>query len=277
MATLRQRRLARELRRLRQDRNLTPEYVAEQMVWSRPKLNRIENARVGITPDDVRLLLQFYGVDDTETATLVQLAEEARQRGWWRAFGDVFTSGFAGFEDEAAEIRTWQNTLVPGLLQTAAYARAVTSSVPGVDHDEVERRVRARMARRPLLSREVNPPLFHAVLAEGALRQQVGSPEVMAAQLSELWAAAQRPNVTIQVLPFAAGAHVGMDGPFVRLTFDDPADPDVIYVESQVGSVYLEDVAAHTRLRLTWELLTEAALTPEESSRFLTDLSKGVI
>lgn len=277
MATVRARRLGRELRQRREYAGLTITAVAGQLGWERTKIGRLEAAQVGKPkPDEVTELLDLYGVPSPERDELIQLARDARRRGWWKAFGGVFDDTYPGLEDEAGTIFTWRSQLIPGLLQTEPYAWAVLSaSNQTAGTDDLQTWVQARMARKPLLNRLEGAPRFHAVLDEAVLRRQIGGPEVMRAQISELWAATRRPNVTIQVLPFGVGAHAGVDGSFVILGFPDEADPDVVFIEvGLAGDVYPESEQALSRFRLAAERLTEAALPPEESATFLADLTK---
>jgi transcriptional regulator with XRE-family HTH domain len=283
MATVRLRRLARDLRQYREDAGLTTITVADRLGWDRTKISRLENAKVDKPKqNEIAELLDLYGVPDKERAELLQITADARRRGWWRAFGEVFGDGtYPGLEDEAAEIFSWRSQLVPGLLQTEAYAWAVlTASNQTADKDAIHTRVQARMARRPLLSRPGDAPRFHTVLDEAVLRREIGGPDVMREQIKALAAAAHRPNITIQVLPFGAGAHAGVDGSFVMLSFPGDVDPDVVFIEiGLAGDIYPESEQAITRFRLAAERLTETALSPEESAEFLRQLDQrsGVI
>lgn len=273
MATVRQRRLARELRRLRDEALLKPEDVAKQLQWDRSKVSRIETTRVRAKPGDVAELLDLYGVTSPERDALLQLANVAAQRGWWTAYSDVFTGSYIELEAEASLIREWQVQVIPGLLQTEDYARAIiTAARPGDSPDSLERIVQARMARRTILGRE-NAPNLHAVLDEGVLHRQVGGPEVMRRQLSHLWAASQRPNVTVRILPFSAGAHAGVGGSFIVLAYDDPADPDVPYSEGPFGDVYPESAGELLRTNLMWGRINGAALSPRRSADMIAALT----
>ncbi|WP_433331903.1 helix-turn-helix domain-containing protein [Spirillospora sp. CA-294931] len=274
MATVRHRRLARELRQLRERVGLRPDAVAQELGWDRSKISRIETARTKPKIGDVEGLLALYGCAGPKRDALVQLAKDARRRNWWTAFGDVFDGTFVGLEDECAQILSWQPQIVPGLLQTEEYARAVISAARTDGPDEVHKRVQARMARRPLLNRPSNAPRFHAVLDEAVVRREIGGPEVMRNQLVELWSAAQRPNIDLQILPFSAGAQAGLDGRFVILCFENDDDPDVVYIESAAGDVYPESAEQVNRLRLEWERLRGAALSVEESAAMFAELSK---
>lgn len=200
---------------------------------------------------------------------------ESGPGGWWAAYNDVLPSFYAEAEDEASHIRTWQESTVPGLLQTEPYSRAIIGSVARMRGDSAEvidRRVRARLLRRTLLERE-RPPRLAAVLDEAVLHRQVGGPDVMRGQLTYLAEMARRPHIDLQILPFDRGAHAGNDGRFVILSFDD-GDPDLPYVEGQAGAVYLEDPGAVDRLNLTWGCVRDAALSVERSLDLLSRLAK---
>lgn len=274
MTTLHQRRLARELRTCRETAGFCPETVARAFGWDRSKVSRLETAKVKPKKQDVAALLDLYGITDDRRDALLLLVEYAQRRGWWAAFGDAFDGTYVAHEDGAARILCWEAQLIPGLLQTEDYARAVISAVRPGDPEGVQQRVRGRIARQPVLGRDNDPPQFHAVIGEAALRQRAGGVEVMRAQLAELLVRARRPNITVQVLPFAAGAHPGVDGSFVILEFPD--DPALMYVESQAGDTYLRAPDQRHRLKWAWDGVRGAALTPVESEEFLTDLIGGV-
>ncbi|WP_182873851.1 helix-turn-helix domain-containing protein [Microbispora sp. H10670] len=270
--TVRLRRLARELRRLRENSGLSPEAAAVRLGWSRSKVSRIETGRTRATPADVADTCDLYGVSSEARAGLIQLAKDARQRGWWTAYADVFTGSYVGLEDEAALIRQWEVQLVPGLLQIEDYARSViTAGRPGKpDPDNVHRRVMARMARRTLLSRSDAPELY-AVMDEGVIRRPIGGNRVMCDQLEALLNAARRPNVTIRILPYSAGEHAGLEGAFTVLSFAEEEDPDVAYVEGTAGDVYVESTDHVDRYRSAFEQICDAALPTEESLKLISD------
>ncbi|EHR50455.1 Helix-turn-helix protein [Saccharomonospora marina XMU15] len=272
--TVRRRRLASELRRLRERAELTIDEVGEKLECSASKISRIETGHVGVTPRDARDMLELYGVRGDEQEALVQLAREARKRGWWHAYNEVFTGAFVGLEADASSLRAFQALLVPGLLQTERYARAVIHAMrPDAADAEIERRVAARMTRQRLLS-DPNPPEYWAVVDEAVLRRVVGGPEVMAEQLGRLADIAQLPHVTIQVVPFGAGAHPGMEGPFLILGFPEQADPDVVYVDSTSSGVYLELEPDVRRYALMFDHLRAAALGPDDSVNVIADAAR---
>jgi transcriptional regulator with XRE-family HTH domain len=271
--TVRRRRLAAELRRLREQAQLTIEDVAEKLKCSSSKISRIETGHVGVSPKDARELLGLYGVPDDQLDALVQLAREARNKGWWHSYTEVFTGAFVGLEAEASSLRAYQALLVPGLLQTEDYMRAVIHAArPDATSAQVDKRVQARLARQELLS-EADPPQFWAVIDEAVLCRSVGGDAVMRAQLRALTAKAALPHVTLQVLPFEAGAHAGMEGPFLILGFPEQADPDVVYVDNTTSGIYLEEPAEILRYTLMFDHLRAAALSPDDTLTRLTDPS----
>jgi len=263
--TVRRRRLAGELRRLRDQAQLTIDDVAEKLECSASKISRIETGHVGVTPKDTRELLKLYGVDADQLEALVQLAREARKKGWWHTYNEVFSGAFVGLEAETSSLRAYQALLIPGLLQTEDYMRAVIRAArPDATDAQVEKRVQARLARQRLLT-ELDPPRYWAVIDEAVLCRWVGGAAVMRAQLEWLVDRATLPHVTIQVLPFAAGAHAGMEGPFLILGFPEQADPDVVYVDNTTAGFYLEEPAEILRYTLMFDHLRAAALAPDES------------
>lgn len=264
--TVRRRRLAARLRELRENADLTIDEVGDKLECSASKISRIETGHVGVTPRDVRDMLEVYGVDDDEREALVQLAREARKKGWWHAYNEVFTGSFVGLESDASFLHTHQALLVPGLLQTEAYTRAVIRAIrPDSAEDDVELRVRARINRQKLITEESNPPEYWAVLDEAVLHRVVGGPEAMREQLKKLVELAALPNVTLQVVPFSAGAHAGMEAPFLILGFPEQADPDVVYVENSTSGVYLEQPEDVHRYTLMFDHLRAAALKPDDT------------
>ncbi|MGC5010738.1 helix-turn-helix domain-containing protein [Streptosporangium sp. DT93] len=271
--TVRRRRLASELRRLRERAQLTMEEVGEQLGWSATKISRIETARVRVALTDTGRLLDLYAVDSAKRGELLDLAKDARKKGWWQAYGDLPTeyTTYIGLEAEATSMRSFAPTIFPGLLQTEDYARAVIRSAlsfssPG----EIERRVEVRMARQALLAQD-GPLRLWAVLDEAVIRRPVGGPAVMRSQLKRLLDITDLPNVTIQVLPFAVGAHPGTNGAFEIMEFPEPADPDVVFMENFTGSLYIERETDVYRYSLTFDHLRAKALDPDGSRRFVAE------
>jgi hypothetical protein len=279
--TMRRRRLAGELARLREERGMTIREAAGALEWDPSKLSRVEGLQRGIIVRDVRRLLDLYQVTaEAQREALFELARQAKQRGWWQAYADVMPSEYAtliGLEAEAAEIRTYQPELIHGLLQTEDYARAVIrAGRPADTATEVARRVEIRMTRQQILDRE-DPPRVRVVLNEGAVRRLVGGPEVMRAQLAKLVADRDRGNVMVQVLPFTAGEHPAMaSGPFDLLEFPEAADRGVVTIENMTGSLSLESDDDLRQYVSVFEFLQAAALGPRESRDMLISLAEQI-
>jgi transcriptional regulator with XRE-family HTH domain len=231
------------LRRLRTEVGLTREQAGEAIRASEWKIHRLENGQVAFKERDMIDLLRLYGVTDpTEVAEFAALAREANSPGWWQHYGDVLPAWFRTYvdlESAAALIRTYEGQMIPGLLQTEDYMRAVLGEAPPEGSpEEVGRRVRLRLARQTLLTRE-QPPRLWAVVDEAALRRPIGGPKVMRGQLERLIEASKLPSVTLQVLPFGVGAHPALAGAFSILRFPDEELPDVVYLEHLTSALYL--------------------------------------
>lgn len=270
--TVRARRLGSYLQQLREKHGLSAATVGARIGKHQSTVLRIEQAKTKPDAEIIERLLGVYGVDEAPKLALLKLAEDAWARGWWQEYGDVLEDTFACLEDEASGIYSWQPQLIPGLLQTEDYALALTSAGSSAPpREEIEQRVDARARRRKVLRRDPRPHL-HAVLGETALRQAVGGAEVMRDQLRYLREAGERENVTVQVLPFAGGAHPGMSGPFVIFEFEHEDDPAVAYTENLSGSAYLESETALARFRLAWGDVLNVALSPDESADMISAL-----
>jgi transcriptional regulator with XRE-family HTH domain len=272
--TVRGRRLIREIGRLRHGSGLSMEAAAQRLGWSTSKMYRLENGRSRITTDDLEDMLDLYGVRSPQREALIQLGRDARRRGWWTAYADIFTGSYISMEAEAASIRINAH-VVPGIFQTPGYAyEVIRRTGPAISAEDAERRVAARSARQDALFSRADPPEIHVVLDEALLHRQVGGPGVSLQQLTALAETAAWPNVTLQVLPFTAGANAGMDGHFVLLAFPDPEDPPVAYVEGLMGDVYVEADEEVDRFTLAWTQLVTQALDPAESGRMIRTLAK---
>lgn len=219
---------------------MTADQAAREVGISKSALSRVENAQVSVMPPVARSLLELYGVEEPDIDSLMQVAREARKRGWWQSYSDVLPEWFevyVGLEAEAADIKTYESQLVPGLLQTEDYARAVIRAEhPDAPDEEVQRRVELRMRRQQV----DKPPKLWVVLDEAVLMRPVGGAEVMRAQIQKILKSGRQPGTTVQVLPFSAGEHGSMGSAFSILTFPEPTDPGVVYVETRAGSLYLE-------------------------------------
>jgi transcriptional regulator with XRE-family HTH domain len=269
--TGRRRRLGAELRRLREEAGLTIDRVAEALECSQSKVSRIETGQVSASPRDVRDMLALYRVSDTQREAMVQIAREARQPGWWQKFLDVpdGVPAYVGLEAAATSIDVYMSLIVPALLQTADYARAVIGTVrPDLPPAEIDRRVELRLRRQALLDQD-RPPRLRVLLDDTVLWRPVGGPAVMAAQRRRLLEDAARPAVTIRVLPVADGAHAGMDGPFTIFGFPAVAERDVVALDSAADALYLESPEDLRRYRRVFELLLPAALSPEASAEVI--------
>jgi transcriptional regulator with XRE-family HTH domain len=275
--TVRRRRLALELRRLREAAKLTCEEVADHLECSASKISRVETGRVSVSPRDVRDMLELYGVPAAQRESLVQLARDSRQKGWWHAYSDTMQPQMAtyiGLESAASEIRIYEVSLIPGLLQTEDYARAVIrAGMVNSPAEDIDRRVSLLMARQPAVVRE-DPPKVWAVLDEAALRRRVGGSGLMRLQLEHLLAQAALPNVAVQVIPFGGGAHPAMGRPFIILVFPERVDTDVVYLEDLTSALYLEDVAEVDRYNVFFNHLRATALSFDDSSALINSVLK---
>jgi transcriptional regulator with XRE-family HTH domain len=272
--TVRGRRLTREVKRLREESGLSPDEAAQGLDFSKSKLYRIENGKSRIDHDDLEDMLDLYDVRSPARDALIALGRDSRRRGWWTTYKDVFTGSYVGLESEAASIQVATH-IVPGLFQTADYARAViTETRPTLDAGEAERRVTARVARQEAILRRASPPDIHVVLDEGALHRKVGGADVMRQQLAGLAKASTQPGVTLQVLPFSAGASAALEGDFVILAFPDPEDAPVAYAEGLFGDLYLESKEELDRYSLAWTHLLAKALGPAESRAMISELTQ---
>ena len=210
-------------------------------------------------------MLDIYGVSDTVKNELVQIAREAKQKGWWHPFSTVLNGAYVGLEAAARSIRTYEQQVVPGLLQSEEYAIAMIRAARlGDTSEEIEQRVHVRMARQSLLTQD-DPIDLRVVLDEAVLSRPVGGDEVMRDQLLRLIEAARLPNVTIQILPFAAGPHAGMDGTFAILEFEEDEDADVVFAENATGGLFLEKAEELHKYDSVFETIRATALDPGES------------
>jgi len=235
--------LGSQLHRLRESRGISAEQAAEAIRGSHSKISRMEHGRVGFKDRDVSDLLTLYGVTDPEErAALLNLAREANTPGWWHAYSDVLPAWlepYVGLEAAASIIRTYQVQFVPGLLQTERYARALIRLGSPASEEAIARRAELRTSRQAILS-SPTPPQLWAVVDEGALRRPVGDTEVVREQVKHLMEMAERPAITLQILPFHAGPHAAMGGPFTILRFAEPDLADVVYIEQLTSALYLD-------------------------------------
>ncbi|WP_055699017.1 helix-turn-helix domain-containing protein [Streptomyces silaceus] len=280
---VRRRQLGAELRALRTHAGLTSSQAAAKLGWHQSKISRIETGRSGVKAADVRLLLEAYEVKDPQLSELLFAFAGADDPGagrhhWWKAYRDLLPATYRDFislESQASWVRTLETTVVPGLLQTPEYARAVTrAALGGLPEEQVDALVEVRLARQDVL--RADPPLrLSVILDEAVLRRPVGGDRVFTGQLTRLQEVALMPHVRLQVLPFAAGEHVGLIGPFVIFSFPNIADLDVVVLDHLTSSLYLErkeDLQAYTE---AFNSLQVQALSPEDSTHFIADLCDG--
>lgn len=279
--TMRRRRLAAELRRIRTDTQMSITEVVSHLGWQGSKLSRIENRQIGISTTDVRKLLGLYGVDDPQQVRrLVEMARRAKERGWWESYSASLpteTRTMIGIETEASLIRTYQQALIPGLLQTPDYARAVIRAARPTDPLEViNERVEVRLARQALLTEKEAPQLW-VVVNEGAVRQVVGSREIMAAQLENLAEERDKLNVVVQVLPFAVGEHPAMVGSFSLYSFPAEEETGAVYIETMNSALILETPHELETYADAFDRIRAAALSPRDSQDLIRALVADTI
>jgi len=271
--TIRRRRLGFELRRLREERDLTLEGAAKQAGIPRATLGKIETAESRRTrSSDIDALADLYEIDTETRAALHRLSRESKQRGWWSRYKDVFSDrALPDFEGEASAIRTFESQVIPGLFQTPTYAEEVFKGGRATKDPSIPRRVEARLTRQSLLS-QVAPPHMTAVIDEAALRRVIGSSSVMIEQLEHLEHLAVRHNIDIQVLPFANGAHLALAGAFTILDFPEVRDPSIVYVSSATDGLYLEQASDIERYNIAFSNVQGVALSSTASLRFIADI-----
>ncbi|MFI5980775.1 helix-turn-helix domain-containing protein [Streptomyces sp. NPDC051555] len=283
--SVRRRKLGEELRALRDRSGLTSGEAARIVGWHQSKISRIETGRSGVKPEDVRLLLDAYGGVGTQQRALLEAlsasaagpgAETGRGPQWWHDYRGLLPQEYRDFislEAGARSARTVELSVVPGLLQTPAYARAVTrAALGGLPEPKVDALVDVRLARQSVL--RTDPPLeLSAVLDEAVLRRQIGGPGVMAEQLRSLVDVARLPQVRLQVLPFSVGGHLGLTGPFVIFSFPNIADLDVVVLDHLTSSLYLERKEDLEAYSAAFRTIQAHALPPQDSSDLISALA----
>jgi transcriptional regulator with XRE-family HTH domain len=278
-ATPRSRRLGRELRRLRDAAKLTLEEAGKRVGSSGSRIQRIESGDIKAKPGDVMELLDAYGLpmDAEPGRSLLVMARELRETGWWQRM-DALPSKFAtmiAYEEEATDIRNFEPVLIPGLLQTEAYARAMITIGRETSEQSIEQRVGARMTRQAILTRKDRRPKLDVVISEAALLMEVGGVDVMREQLDHLTTAAARANITVRVLRFAAGEHAANHGGFLILGLGDN-DPPLGYIDTLAGPLFLESRSDTSRLSSVYNQLKELAMSPAESVEFIKERSHAM-
>lgn len=279
--TARHRRLIVELKRLREERGLSRERVAERIGTSETSIFRYEKGETRPQPAVVAAMLDVYGATAAERDELLEMARDARKRGWWHRHRQSLKPGFdsyIGLEAAASIVRTYEAQTVPGLLQTEAYARAnIVATSLNMVPAEIEERLSVRMSRQDLITRSTDRVQLVAILDEAVLRRQVGGPEAMREQIRHLIDMAALPNVVMHVLPFAAGAHPGMEGPFCLLSFPEPDDSDLVYLEQATSGLVPEEPEEVRRYTLMFGTLLGKALPAEESVAFMEKITENEI
>jgi transcriptional regulator with XRE-family HTH domain len=281
--TVRRRELGALLRQLREEKEMSVKQVTERLLCSPSKVSRIETGQRGATLRDVRDLCDLYEVNDkAERDRLMRLAKEGKEQGWWQSYDLASTTTtYVGLEAEAIRIKDYDTSVIPGLLQSTDYFRALYDDpLPEptereVTPDLVSQRVEARLIRQQLLTRTRPSPLeFWAILDEAALHRVVGGPSVMSAQLTHVVEAMQLPNVTVQVIPFTVGAHPALDSTFNILEFSD-AVPDLVYSEGLAGFFFLERANDVERYQRVFEHLSEIALNEGQSADLIIKVGRA--
>lgn len=263
-APVRRRQLGMELRRLREDAGKIQADAAEWTGLGESAISKIERGKQKISAGHLKLLCQLYDVRSPHAQALEQLRKEAEKRGWWAVYGDDVPDwfrGYLGMETAAAEVWFYASELIPGLLQTVDYTKAITAAMDSGDAERAERYAAVRLARQKRLTDD-DPLILRVVINEAAIRRPVGGPEVMRAQLDRLVDTARLPNVTVQLLPFSAGEHPAMLGAFSAIRFPQE-EMNVVYLESNLGALYFERPSQVEWYTHTFERLTSLALTSE--------------
>ncbi|MEU3369145.1 helix-turn-helix transcriptional regulator [Streptomyces sp. NPDC006660] len=277
--TVRRRRLGAELRRLRQARGLTSTEVAKLLMVSQPKISHLENGNRTISPRDVRDLCALYGVTDQQAVdALMQMARESGAQGWWHAYGDIPQSVYIALETDAVCLHTFEPMAIPGLLQTPAYAHAVIEeTIPPIPPDQAAARLKVRLRRQHRIYDPARPLRVWIVLDESVLRRVVGGPDIMREQLEHVNALGTEPHITVQVLPYAQGAHPGLSGQFSILQFADSQEAGLVYLERFTSDLYLEKQSDVRHYGMVYDHLRARALDPGSTREFITDVAKTYI
>lgn len=260
--------LGGELRAARTEAGLSTQETADRLDTSKSKISKIEHAQIGISVAEAERLLDLYGTPEPRRSFYLSLAADSGKRDYWSPYAPLLTSPHVHLEELATEILTWENSLIPGLLQTVAYARETLRSVlPGISSRELDDRIRLRSTRQLLLQRE-DPPQMRAIVDEGVLvRGKEADADMFEDQVRAILS--QPENVTIRVLPFKAGLHVGMDGPFTVLHFAEI--PAKAYVEGAAGGIHVESAQDVARLEHTFASLEKKALSAADSRQLLSE------
>lgn len=282
-STVPRRQLGRHLRDLRNRARLTVRAAAKKLEWSEAKMWRIETGQTSLRSLDVQAMCTVYGAPPDLIEALMGLAKETKARGWWHAYGDVIPEGFdvyVGLEEAASSISWYESDVVPGLLQTDRYAREITRThIRGISDADLDGRVRLRTERQALLTRVTDPPTLRVALSEAVLRRPIGGHEVMAEQLAHLVYVSELPNVTIRVVPFAAGMHEGVvTGPFEILRFPVNGDgvdsePPTVYADGYTGGLYLDKPKEVEQYDTAFQGIWKTSLDDQASRRLISEVA----
>jgi transcriptional regulator with XRE-family HTH domain len=285
-STVPRRQLGRYLEELRENAGLNRKDAAKALERSAPTIWRIETGRIAVRSIEAEAMCRLYGASPQMTEVLSGLAKETRARGWWQAYGDAVPDWFdvyVGLEAAATRMSKFESELVPGLFQTEDYARTIIrADHPEEDDTEITRRVELRMARQAILRRPVNPPALEVALRESVLRCPVGGTEIMAAQLDKLADAARLPNVSMRVVPFSAGFHLGMlTGGFTLLRFPlngtgMQTEPDTVYSDSFTGAIYLDKPGELARYSRAFAEIWQTSLDEDSSRDFISTAAEAL-
>src|SRR5690625_1101160 len=273
--TVRRRRLARELRRLRESAGFSAAQATKELGWAAGRINHLESGRHGTDPSALRDLMRLYGVDTSEhVEAILALGRQARQRGWWHSYADVLDGDYLGFEAEAAVVSAYQPAVVPGLLQTSEYAAASAKASGAVTEADIERVVTARIERQELLNSDLE---VDAIIDESALLRLAHLPDIAEAQLAQLVSLAEGADrVTLRVLPLSAGLHASMGSGFVILDYADDLDHSLVYLEGRTGGTFLEKDEEVEDYRRVYGSLVRPSLSQIETIKALKKLLKEV-
>lgn len=276
--TVRQRELGTRLRQLRNELDLTVDEVADKLLCSATKISRVETGARRPTLRDVRDLCGIYGVSESATAELMDLARKAREQGWWNQYDDLKLDPYIGLEQEATSITCFSMYYVPALMQSEDYARAIIEGIaPKIEPRILQQRIAVRLKRQQIFEQE-NSPRYRVLMDEAVLHRRVGGASVMAAQLDRILQFERGGKATVQIIPFDVGAHAAQDSNFVLLEFDDPNPlPSVVFVEGLTNNFYHERKSDLDRYREAVEYLRDAALTPRDSVLRVADARKAYV
>ncbi len=280
-STVPRRQLGRYLRQLREDARITVKAAADALEWSTPKIWRIENGAVSMRSLDVEAMCRVYRASPDITQALMGLARETKARGWWHSYGDAIPAWFelyVGLEAAASRLRKYESELVPGLMQTKAYATEVLGIArPGASAAEIDRGVAVRLGRQALLTRTLPaPPQLEVVLNEAVLRRPISDRGAMAAQLSHLADMARLPNVSVRVVRFDAGLHRAAmaNGAFTILEFPENKEPPTVYYDGLTGALYLDKPDEVTTHESAWTNIQAISLNEAETLALITTIAE---